>query len=300
MQNSLKSTNYPIEFMRIAGVILITFTHIKHDFTTGTVFFVLEDLPKFGTMVLSVISGYLYYNYRYDANLLSKKIKSLLIPYLIANIAVLLPVLLIKATGYNFLNRLTYDSSLITEGLFALTSPPINPPTYFIRDLFIIFCFLSLIHKDYRALLFILPLLFFGKIFIRLDVVLLFIIGFISHKFSWDTANPVLKNILLAAVIALSYFFLKEYDFYKYAIALCIFLNVVNLKFSFIKTGAYTYFLHLYHSPVIIFIFPALNLIYPNPYFLAASQIILAISICYAMFRVIKKLNWSFVVGNRF
>lgn len=299
MQSRPEGINYPIEFMRIAGVILITFTHIKHNYTTGIPFFILETLPKFGTLVLSVISGYLYCNYSSNPNLLSKKIKSLLIPYLIANLVVLLPVLLTNLLGYNFLNRLTYDHTLITEGLLALNSPPINPPTYFIRDLFIIFCFLSLIHKDYRALLFILPLLFFGQLFLRLDIVLLFFLGFITKKFSLDTLSLAIKSLVGIPLIILSYVFLEQYEIHKYLIALLFFLNVINLNFTFIKTGAYTYFLHLYHCPVIIFIFPALHYISANPFFLAVAQIAFGISVCYLMFLFVKKFNFAFIVGNR-
>jgi hypothetical protein len=46
--------------------------------------------------------------------------------------------------GYNPLNRLSYDFSILTQGLFALNERPINPPTYFITDIFVLFSIIAL------------------------------------------------------------------------------------------------------------------------------------------------------------
>lgn len=297
MKNS-EGINYPIEFMRIAGVILITFTHTNHNFTTGATYFLLEELPQYGTLLLSVISGYLYYTYRGVPGLLNKKIKSLLLPFLIANIAVLLPVLIIYACGYNYLNRFTYDIHLITDGLFALNDVPINPPTYFIRDLFIIFCFLALLQKDWRGLLFIVPLALFGTILIRTDIAILFICGFLIKKYKLDTVALWQKiSIGLPLVVAGIYFF--DFEVYKFLIAVFIFLALINLKFTFVRTGAFTYFLHLYHCPIIVFTVPLLRKLPINAYTDVVLQIVLAIALCSLGFQIIKRLNLRFIVGNR-
>lgn len=299
MQSSREGINYPIEFMRIAGVILITFTHIRHDFTEGTSYFILETLPKYGTLLLSIISGYLFYSSNGIGNLLNKKITSLLVPYLIANIAVLLPVITLNALGYNFLNRLGYDMNLLWNGLFALRDVPVNPPTYFIRDLFVIFCFLSLLRKDYRALIFLLPLALFGKILLRWDIAALFLIGFMINKYRFDNASYVMKNSIGIPLVILSFLFFQEYQLYKYAIAILFFLNIINIKFRFKRTGPYTYLLHLYHSPVIVFTFPLLSMLYLHPYLLAAAQILFAVATCYIMYLILKRLNLTIIYGNR-
>ena len=52
--------NYTIEIIRLVAVILITFTHIRHNFTDGPMFYMLEVIPKYGTLILSLVSGYLY------------------------------------------------------------------------------------------------------------------------------------------------------------------------------------------------------------------------------------------------
>jgi hypothetical protein len=298
MQNNSDGTNYPIEFMRVAGVILITFTHMRHEFTEGTTYFVLETLPRYGTLLLSVISGYLFCM-NPSGNIFRKKISSLLVPYLIANLAVLLPVLLIYACGYNYLNRLPYDHTLISEGLLSLNSPPINPPTYFIRDLFVIFCFLGLLQKNYWGLLFIVPLFFFGQIVLRWDIPMLFAIGFTIAKFRIEKQNRWLINgIGSLALIATIFFFTEET--YKYIIALLFFLNFVTLKFKFVKTGAYTYLLHLYHTPIMIALFPILHRLYPNPYFEILAQVSLAIGGCYILLLVVKRFNIRLIAGNRY
>ncbi|MCO6148044.1 hypothetical protein [Flavobacterium sp. NRK1] len=300
MQKITNGTNYPIEFMRIVGVILITFTHIRHNFThsNSVPYFVLETLPRYGTLLLSIISGYLFCMNPTEGNLLNKKIKSLLIPYLIANLAVILPVLLINAFGYNFLNRLTYDYTLITEGLFSLHKPPINPPTYFIRDLFIVFCFLSLTRKHYWALAFIIPLLIFGNVLLRYDIPLLFLTGFIIKKYNIDNCKKLIINAVgLPMLIAAVYFYTE--DTYKYIIAILFFINFVSLNFTFVKTGGYTYLLHLYHSPMMVFLYPILHKISPEPYFEAIAQIGLAVILCYIIFLILERFKFGFVVGNR-
>lgn len=298
MQKSQDGTIYPIEFMRIAGVILITFTHIRHDFTEGTTFFILETLPRYGTLLLSIISGYLFCMNPLQGNLLTKKIKSLLIPYLIANLAVILPVLLAKSFGFDYLNRLSFDYTLLTEGLFSLHSPPVNPPTYFIRDLFIIFCLISITRKNFLALLFIVPLLAFGMLLLRWDIAFLFLAGFLIRKFNIENQNKLIINSIGAIALAIGIFFLKENSF-RYIIAVLFFLNFITLKFTFVKTGGYTYLLHLYHSPIIVFLFPILHRIYPEPYFEIVAQITLAVVVSYIAWIIIKKLNWGFMVGNR-
>lgn len=299
MKSPSEGINYPIEFIRVAGVILITFTHIRHDFTEGTPYFILEVLPKYGTLLLSVVSGYLFCMNPQSGNLLNKKIKSLLIPYTIANLLVLLPVLVINYLGYNYLNRLEYNHTLITEGLFALNSPPINPPTYFIRDLFMIFCLIALLRKNYWSLVFIIPLLVFGNLLLRWDIAVLFISGFIIRKYQIETQNKLIVNAIGLTVLAGYFYFFDEYIYHKHIIAILLFINVANLKFKFISTGGYTYLLHLYHSPIMVFIFPILFAIYPQPYFLAIAQILLSAILCYIAYLIISKFNLRFIVGNR-
>ena len=83
--------NKSIELIRIIAVILITFTHTRNSLTEGVNYFIIEQLPPYGTAILSIISGYLFYSVTKNKDrIFQKKIKSLAIPYLIANFSVLL------------------------------------------------------------------------------------------------------------------------------------------------------------------------------------------------------------------
>lgn len=75
-----------IELIRLIAVVLITYTHTRHELDNGIVYFIVEWLPIFGTAILSIMSGYLYYTIsRKKDHLFQKKIKSLAIPFMIAN-----------------------------------------------------------------------------------------------------------------------------------------------------------------------------------------------------------------------
>src|SRR5690554_6565774 len=108
--------NPSIELIRLIAVIQIVFTHTRHDLDSGLAYVIVEGVPTFGTAILSIISGYLYFKVsRKGNNIIQKKIKSLAIPFLIANISVLLLVFLFNYVfGYNVLNRLSFDLSIIT------------------------------------------------------------------------------------------------------------------------------------------------------------------------------------------
>ncbi|TRW21526.1 hypothetical protein FMM05_19920 [Flavobacterium zepuense] len=299
MPQTAKGTNYSIEFMRIAGVILITFTHIKHNYTAGIPYFILETLPKYGTLILSVISGYLFYSYRNSDNLLSKKIKSLLVPYLIANLLVVVPVVCLYLLGYNYLGRLDYNYKLITDGILGIDNVPVNPPTYFIRDLFVVFCIIALFKKDLRGLVVIAVFFVFGSVLLRPFIAYLFAAGYLIKQFSVDEDNKRYANIIGIPLLIASFFFFTDRELYRYLIALLLFINIVGLKFKFVHTGAFTYMLHLYHAPVIVFLYPLLHLLHLPPWAEALLQIALAIALCSVLFGIVKKLKLGFVVGNR-
>lgn len=52
--------NYSIEVIRLLAVVLITFTHTRHNLESGPWCVLLEEVPKYGTLMLSIVSGYLY------------------------------------------------------------------------------------------------------------------------------------------------------------------------------------------------------------------------------------------------
>ena len=285
---------YNLEFLRFFAVILVTFTHTRNNFTGGWEMLVFEDLPKIGTIVLSIISGYLYSEVSFDRKILFKdKLKKLYIPYLFANSIVIALVLIASALGYNLLNRYNIDYKIFTEGLFSLTVPPVNPPTYFVRDLFITFLLVDLLkNKNYKVLLIIIPLIVFGKLFIRLDIMLLFSVGIIISKYASFIKKNYFYILFLLATSSIIAFLKAPIDIYKYPMAFLLFMTVFQIKMKFYNVGSFTYLLHLYHSPIIVF--TAFFLKMDNPILYVIVQILAAISgvfLLYTITRFIKPLR---------
>ena len=289
-----------IEIIRLIAVILIVFTHTRNELTNGIAYFIVEKIPTFGTAILSIVSGYLYFEIsRFKTNLFISKIKSLAIPYFISNILILLMVLFCNyVLEFNSLNRLSYDFSLITEGIFALNSPPINPPTYFVRDIFVIFSIIALITKrDLKTLFVIVPLLLFGTLILREDVAFLFFIGCLYSKFK----NNIDKNILIIisviiGVIIWNYFI----DYLKFPISFLIFILLIDFQFKFYNTGKFSYLLHLYHSPIIVISYPILKMFIENQLFLIVTQIVAALVFTYILFMITKKYTvLNIISGGR-
>ena len=196
----------------------------------------------------------------------------------------------------NFLNRLSYDFSLITEGLLSLHVPPINPPTYFIRDIFVVFLMIDLLkNKNLKTLLFLIPILIFGKLLIRVDILLLFILGtatpFILNKF-----NKKALYILFVFASLLIYIYLPEYI--KYPLAYLIFVLVIDINIKFVKTGGYSYILHLYHAPLMMLIYPFLASHNLNDPLSILLQIIFAIVMTFVIYLITRKIKFLQIISG--
>lgn len=287
-----------IELIRLFAVILITFTHTRHDLESGFFYLIIEKLPLYGTAILSLISGYLYYSVsRKSKNLFQRKIKSLALPYLIANTGVLILVLLFNFVfGYNPLNRLTYDISIVSEGILALNSPPINPPTYFIRDIFIVFSIIALFtQKEYKAVFVIVPFLLLGTLILRMDVAFLFTIGLLYAKFEEKIDK---KWILISNLIVLIIISIWFVDYLKFPISFLIFVSVLDLNIKLFNTGRYSYLLHLYHSPIIVITYPILNTYIDNTYIKLFAQIFIAVFFVFLLFLITKKIKFLKILSG--
>lgn len=297
--------NYSLELIRLIAVILITFTHTKNDFSTGITHFIFEEIPLMGTVILSLISGFLFFKISKNKNgLFQNKVKTLLTPYLFANLIVLGLVLTAQYIfDINFLNRLTFDYTLFTEGLLSLNSPPVNPPTYFIRDIFVVFVLVELIkNKNFYMLLIIIPLMIFGKLFLRIDIPLLFLAGIGIAYFS-DFIIAYKKAIILALLILITGLFLfqtKEIDTLKYPFSLFLFILIFNQKIKFYNVGAFSYLLHLYHAPFIVILYPILSFFITNAVLNAFMQIVLSIAFVYILYVFTRKFkSLRFLCGGK-
>src|SRR5690606_21560955 len=100
----------------------------------------------------------------------------------------------------------------------------------------------------------IIPLLIFGKLLLRYDILVLFLVGITIAKFEFQLLKPKIKQIIIVLLTIISLFFIFKTDVatYKYPLALLIFIFVLNLKIKFYNVGSYSYLLHLYHSPIIV------------------------------------------------
>lgn len=287
-----------IEFIRLIAIILIVFTHTRNELENGIAYFIVERIPTFGTAILSIISGYLYFEIsRHKPFLFFRKIKSLAIPYLIANISVLILVLIAYYVfGFDTLNRLSFDFSLITEGIFSFNSPPINPPTYFIRDIFIIFSIIALItQKEFKTLFVIIPFLLLGALVLRLDVAFLFLIGILYSKYK----NNIDKKILIITALIISIIVSVFYnDFLKFPFSFLVFILLINIQLPFLNTGRFSYLLHLYHSPIIVISYPILSSFIENPIIKIVAQILMAIFFVYLLFLITKKYTFLKILSG--
>src|SRR5690606_10440835 len=100
-----------------------TFTHTRHSITpeSSLTYFIVEELPTIGTVLLSIVSGYLYRKVSFDKpRIFSNKVKTLLIPILIA-ILVVLTIVLVANYCFDiyFLISHTIDISLLNEELLT-------------------------------------------------------------------------------------------------------------------------------------------------------------------------------------
>ncbi|MEA4985163.1 hypothetical protein SDC9_30177 [bioreactor metagenome] len=299
---------YNIECLRLIAVVLITFIHTRHSFENIDLpyiekifIYVIEKLPKIGTLTLSLMSGYLYWlTSRHKKSIIKKKIKTLAIPFLVANgLVILLNLISFYVFGYNFLNRLAYDYTLFTDGLLSLNSPPINPPTYFVRDIFIIFCLIELIrNKNLKMLLILVPYVVFGKLLIRYDILLLFAFGVLFAQFESVAKKYNLYLIGLLLILGVISIIFSEIHTYKYPLAFLVFMIFLNIKISFVNVGGFAYLLHLYHSPIIVVIFPLLATVISNSYLSVVLQIMSAIIFCAVLFLLTNKLKFLKILSG--
>tara|TARA_B110001450_G_C17535057_1_gene446207 strand:- start:71 stop:952 length:882 start_codon:yes stop_codon:yes gene_type:complete len=287
------------EFARLICVLLLVFTHTRHNFSEGIAYFILEEVPKVGTLILSLISGYLYYSIsRKNKNLFKKKVKSLLIPYLIANISVLSLVLIANFIfEINFLNRLEFNLDLFTEGVISLNSPPINPPTFFIRDIFIIFVLIEIFrNKKYFLLILVFLLAFYGELILRYEILFLFIIGLLIAKYSDNFRKPFIIFTLIILWLPFFYFEIAEL---KHLVSILIFVGILAVNLNFKNVGGFTYLLHLYHSPIIVFVYPIISNYFSNEIVKVLIQIISSIIFIYMFYYLTRKITFLKVMSGQ-
>lgn len=283
---------YGIEIGRLIAVLLITFNHTEHNLTEGAAYWIFEELPLFGTPLLLLVSGYLFSAISKKKNepLFIKKVKSLLIPFVMANVLIIIPVCFFYFfLDINYLDRLSFNFKLISDGIFAINDVPVNPPTYFIRDIFIVFVSVELVlYKNWKMLFILIPLAFFGQLIIRWDIPVIFLIGYLL-----DTYKQSLKKqwLYVAAIILIGISALNDNLHLNNAVGFLLFLLCLEIKVKFIKTGAYTYLLHLYHFPIMVFSYPILSLFIENGVINVILQILISMVSIFLLYKLTRRFD---------
>ena len=260
----------------------------------------LDQIPLYGTLILSVISGYLFSETtaRKPA-LLRKKTRSLAIPFLIANSVVIIPVTIAYYLGYDYLNRLDIGLELIWNGLLSVSAAPVNPPTYFIRDLFVIFLLIETVRTRNIYLLGVLILLAItGDLLLRYDILLLFLVGVSLSRYKQLYTQNFWISILACLALGLTFSYL-DVTYARHVFAVLVFMLVINWRPNFMNVGGYSYTLHLYHSPVIVVLFPILNSYINNMYLLVLLQLAVTFIFVSLIYLLIRKLDLNMAIGGR-
>lgn len=291
---------YNLEILRLLAVVAITFIHTRHQFVDARFAFYITEIPRLGTLVLSIISGYLFYiTSQNKTTIIRSKVKSLLIPFFIANVIVLACVeIAYHGLHTNYLNRFAYDYRLLTDGIFALNHSPIDPPTYYVRDIFVVFMLLELFwFRNWKMLFFLIPLYVFGRLLIRYDIGLFFLVGILVAR--CESFLLKYKWIVVALLVCLSVIgFVINIDYAKFFISPLAFLLCMDMKVRFWNIGSYTYLLHLYHSPIIVFSYPIIAHFVYNEYGNIFMQVGCAWAGAYLLFVLTRKIPFLKVMSG--
>ncbi|MBJ7551504.1 acyltransferase family protein [Marinomonas ostreistagni] len=242
------------EGIRLARPLLILFICVAHlpginsyesdydqynQISTLFAVYIKDFLARGAVPILTVISGYLaYYSYQKRAYLgmLNTKIKRLLIPFFVWNIIALCFFLgLYKAFGLQYADVTSIDSFWETcKALLGIYRLPVNAPTYFLRDLFMIMLILPVIHLIcQKSWLFVLAAGYYLVYFWNDPGITLRIL---------DWVIPLTFRMDMVLFFALGYFLaVKQIDCPKVsrysALVYGILLGVLGLLFSMALSG---------------------------------------------------------------
>src|SRR5690606_33030837 len=96
--------------------------------------------------------------------------------------------------------------------------------------------------------------------------------------------------VILLAIVSLLLIFKTGVSVYKYPIALLVFIWAISTKIKFYNVGAYSYLLHLYHSPIIVCLYPLIKRISSNEFLLVLLQVVVSFVCGYLLYIVTRKI----------
>ncbi|MCC2972203.1 acyltransferase [Massilia sp. IC2-476] len=275
-----------LRFLMIFGVVLLhTPPYVRlEDVGTGPFDFVValcqHAIFRTSVPVLTFISAYLLFRAGLDlrpVELLRKKSRSLLLPYLVFNLGVLAGFLLVR-------EMLGVTTPAVSHtGLagwlnvaFGLAGPPINYPLNFLRDLLVLMLLAPLFGYLLRKTPFlglILVLLVFynnldGPLVMRDVMGPVFYLGGLAAVLKWDMEAldrfaPALLAVFFACCAAVVYFKIINTNYLRLVAPVLVWPAaslLVPTAFGqwLARMGKYSFFLFLAHAPILV----GVNLLY--------------------------------------
>jgi len=322
-----------LRFLMIFGVLIVhtppTWKVHELDGTFWTYFvsFLQNGIFRAGVPVLTLISGFLLFGANADLrylSLLSRKVRSLFIPFMVFNLGhILLQIILRIATGK------WLGDDLLNQGidewwnsLFGIWSPPENEPLHFLRELIVLIILsplFGILLRKAPVVGFVAVALFFltnsdGYLTNRSDMPVEFYVGGLAAIYKWNLKAldrfryvSLLVFCLLCALVTI----LKLADvtwlrliapFLVWSASSCLVDTRIGRWLA--SLSMYSFFLYLTHAPLMRIIWIFFQKAFPSvpvPLFTSIAPFAVAV-ICIGLYKLLNalvplQLDW--VLGGR-
>lgn len=322
------------KFIMIVGVIVLHVPPYVPLEDTGSTFFdtvkcfFSHGLFRVTVPLLTCISAFLLFESKIYLNyklLLIKKIKTILIPFLIWNFPLVIVLFCIQKFGLSFheFDKVIYPFDFLNflDASIGMRSTPVNYPLNFLRDLFVLTIFSP----------------FFGILLSKIPIIGFFLIFFI-FIFNVDgyliLRDSMMVNFYIGGLLSIKKVDLKIFDKYSFLlmltlICLCLYVGIFHktVIYSFIFTPILAwysisliektkfaefiysiapmgFFIFLAHGPILLFLWIVykLNYIQVEYYYFWIFSPIFTLLILVLLYSYLKKTFPNFlslVLGGR-
>ena len=236
---NLKSNSERIDFARLTLILLIVILHfrISPESTPSTSphIFTVHDTLKNSLLLtavplLSIMSGYIFFArqaYQQKIKTLKNKTRTILIPFLIFNLSLVIVVFIAQKNGFAMDNRIILvnsDFNTWLNAMFALNGQPVNYPLHFLRDLLVVFIFAIFLGKGFTRFpwiaiavcIIVASLNLDGRLILRDDVFLCFAVGgFLAvtgADIGWFEKRTLILPLLILLAVCGLFLAYPQYD----------------------------------------------------------------------------------------
>lgn len=310
-----------LRFLMIFGVVIVhtppTLDVYEMDGTLWPYItsFLQNGVFTAGVPVLTVISGFLMFSTGSDLkyiNLLQKKGRSLLVPFLVFNVGhIMLQAILRLATG-NWLGEDLFAQNLEAwmNSLFSLREAPENDPLHFLRELIV----LVVLSPIFGFLIRRAPVTGFAAIAVlfltnsdsylmnRDDMAVEFYVGGLAAVYKWDLNSldkfsyPLLA-VFLGACAVVSIFEIGNITWLRLIAPILVWpaaALLINTRSGdwFSKLSMYSFFIYLTHAPLMRISWIVFQRVFseiPVPFFTVIAPFIVTV-LCIGVFKLLNNL----------